>query len=93
MANILINNGAQPAPFAKGALNASFTKRARNALVSQGRGMRASLLHLTTRFFDLERLPTFGSFKVMTGPDIEAGFARFDAQLKAILRGADSAAA
>jgi modulator of drug activity B len=40
MSNILILNGAQPYPFAKGELNAAFAKRAEAALINMGHTVR-----------------------------------------------------
>ena len=202
MTNILIINGAQPYPFAKGTLNAAFTERARDYLVSLGHDVRVTTVaegydveaevgshqwadtvimqfpgnwmmvpwplkkymdevytagmdgrlssgdgrtaeapkanyglggalggtrymlsvtlnapkeafddpgeaffeggslddllhavHLNAKFFDMEKLPTFGAFDVMKNPEIEGDFNRFDAHIKAVFGGQASVAA
>ncbi|MFC3612738.1 NAD(P)H-dependent oxidoreductase [Lutimaribacter marinistellae] len=41
-------------------------------------------VHLNSRFFGMEALPTFAAFDVMKNPQIEDDFQRFDAHLKSV---------
>ncbi|EAP77519.1 NAD(P)H-dependent oxidoreductase [Roseovarius nubinhibens] len=50
-------------------------------------------MHLNARFFGMTPLPSFAAYDVMKAPEIEADFARFDAQLKAVIAAAEHAAA
>lgn len=50
-------------------------------------------MHLNARFFDMAPLPTFAAFEVITNPEIEADFARFDAHLADVFVGVDHVAA
>lgn len=46
-------------------------------------------MHLNARFFGMTPLPSFAAYDVMKAPEIEADFARFDAQLKAVIAAAE----